>query len=125
MFSKMPRFMKLVKLGALGGLVFGVVQAVKRRRQGSAGETTWPTLAETAARGGKSLDADGTADAPPESVHEAADTAESQAGTADEAEAESSQNGARSRGAGEAGDVDDDSADGDGAGDGDEEGTED
>ena len=102
--------MKLVKLGALGGLVFGVVQAVKRRRQGSAGEATWPTLAETAARDGKPLGADGTADTPSESGRRAAGTTESQAGTKAGPGEESSRNGEDSGGAEESGDEDDGSA---------------
>ena len=48
---------RLLKLGAVGGIAFGVVRTVMRRRsKASTSESSWPTLAETAERDGRPLE---------------------------------------------------------------------
>ena len=45
--------MRILKLGALGGIAIGVVKVVKRRRNRAAiGKSTWPTLADTEGQDG-------------------------------------------------------------------------
>ncbi len=52
----MPRLKCLLKLGALGSVVIGVVRFMKRRRQKMTSESSWPTLADTAAEQGHPVD---------------------------------------------------------------------
>ena len=69
----MPRLKRLLKLGALGGVIIGVVRFMKRRRQKMTSESSWPTLADTAAEQGHPVDTS-TEHAPAEdAVDEAAD----------------------------------------------------
>ena len=59
MLSRVPGIIRILKLGALGGVIIGVVKAVKRRRNRAiASESTWPTLAETAKQDGIRIDDD-------------------------------------------------------------------
>ena len=53
----MTRAVRLVKLGAVAGALVGVGRLVlKRRRQSEMAESSWPTIAETAAQDGQPVD---------------------------------------------------------------------
>lgn len=59
----LARTVRLVKFGAVAGaLVGGGRLIVRRRRLAEPAESSWPTIAETAAQNGESIDDD--ADAP-------------------------------------------------------------
>ena len=49
------KILRLLKLGAVSGLIVGVTRAIRSRRQQTS-ETAWPTIAETAANDGRDLD---------------------------------------------------------------------
>ena len=60
---RLPRVKRLLKLGALGGLLIGVAKFVKRRRgRPVTSESSWPTLADTAAESGRPVDDSASAD---------------------------------------------------------------
>ena len=49
----LTRAVRLIKFGAVAGAAVGVGRIVmRRRRQADAGESSWPTIAETAAQNG-------------------------------------------------------------------------
>ena len=53
----LTRAVRLIKIGAVAGAAVGVGRLVmRRRRQADAGESSWPTIAETAAQNGQSVD---------------------------------------------------------------------
>ncbi len=57
MSSILPRTLRLLKLGAVAGALIGVGRLVlMRRRRSEVDESTWPTIAETAARNGEPVD---------------------------------------------------------------------
>lgn len=61
----LARTVRLLKFGAVAGALVGVGRLVlKRRRQAEVSESSWPTIAETAAQNGQPLDddADGAGD---------------------------------------------------------------
>ena len=59
----LARSVRLVKIGAVAGALVGVGRLVmRRRRQAEAGESSWPTIAETAAHNGESVDEEADAD---------------------------------------------------------------
>ena len=62
------RTVRLLKFGAVAGVAVGVGRMVmRRRRQPEAGESSWPTIAETAASNGHPVDDPAAAAAAPES----------------------------------------------------------
>ena len=53
----MARAVRLVKIGAAAGAVVGVGRLImQRRRRSQADESSWPTIAETAAQNGQPVD---------------------------------------------------------------------
>ena len=53
----LARAIRLVKIGAVAGAVVGVGRLVmQRRRRSQMDESSWPTIAETAAQNGQSVD---------------------------------------------------------------------
>ncbi len=62
----LARTVRLVKFGAVAGALVGVGRLiVRRRRLSEAAESSWPTIAETAAQNGASIDDEADAAAPP------------------------------------------------------------
>ena len=60
MSSLLPRALRLLKFGAVAGALVGVGRLVMlRRRRSEADESSWPTIAETAAQNGQPVDGDG------------------------------------------------------------------
>ena len=81
----LTRAVRLLKFGAVAGVAVGVGRMVmQRRRRLEAGESSWPTIAETAAQNGQSVD-DQPNNASPEA---AAADGNSDAGEADGASGE-------------------------------------
>ena len=59
----MTRAVRLLKFGAVAGALVGVGRLiVRRRRMSQASESSWPTIAETAAQNGESVDDEADAD---------------------------------------------------------------
>ena len=55
----LPRAIRLVKFGAVAGALVGVGRLiVQRRRRSQVDESSWPTIAETAAQNGQPVDAE-------------------------------------------------------------------
>ena len=55
----LTRAVRLVKFGAVAGALVGVGRLVmQRRRKSVSGESSWPTIAETAAQNGEPVDAE-------------------------------------------------------------------
>ena len=55
----LTRAVRLLKFGAVAGALVGVGRLVlKRRRQSEMAESSWPTIAETAAENGQPVDDD-------------------------------------------------------------------
>lgn len=53
----LARAIRLVKIGAVAGAVVGVGRLVmQRRRRSQVDESSWPTIAETAAQNGQPVD---------------------------------------------------------------------
>ena len=53
----LARAIRLVKIGAIAGAVVGVGRMVmQRRRRSQIDESSWPTIAETAAQNGQPVD---------------------------------------------------------------------
>ena len=53
----LTRAIRLVKFGAVAGAAVGVGRLIlRRRRMAEAGESSWPTIAETAAQNGQPVD---------------------------------------------------------------------
>lgn len=53
----LSRAIRLVKIGAVAGAVVGVGRLVmQRRRKSQMDESSWPTIAETAAQNGQTVD---------------------------------------------------------------------
>lgn len=53
----LARAVRLVKIGAVAGAVVGVGRlVVQRRRRSQIDESSWPTIAETAAQNGQPVD---------------------------------------------------------------------
>lgn len=62
----LARTVRLVKFGAVAGALVGVGRLiVRRRRLSDAAESSWPTIAETAAENDESIDDDADAAEPP------------------------------------------------------------
>ena len=62
----LARAVRLIKFGAVAGALVGVGRLiVRRRRLAEAGESSWPTIAETAAQNGQPVD---DAEADPEAA---------------------------------------------------------
>ena len=62
----LARSVRLIKFGAVAGALVGVGRLiVRRRRLADAGESSWPTIAETAAQNGEPIDGDDDASEPP------------------------------------------------------------
>ncbi len=58
----LARTVRLVKFGAVAGALVGVGRLiVRRRRLAEPAESSWPTIAETAAQNGESIDDDAPA----------------------------------------------------------------
>ena len=63
----LARAVRLVKIGAVAGAVVGVGRLVmQRRRRSQIDESSWPTIAETAAQNGQPVDEEACAAAPPD-----------------------------------------------------------
>ncbi len=57
----LPRVLRLLKFGAVAGALVGVGRLVMLRlRRSETDESSWPTIAETAAQNGESVDKAGT-----------------------------------------------------------------
>ena len=57
MSSLLPRALRLLKFGAVAGALVGVGRLVlMRRRRSEVDESSWPTIAETAAQNGEPVD---------------------------------------------------------------------
>ena len=55
----LPRMVRLVKLGAVAGAAVGVGRLVlRRRRRSEVDESSWPTIAETAAQSSQPVEDD-------------------------------------------------------------------
>ena len=64
----LARTVRLLKFGAVAGALVGVGRMiVRRRRLSEATESSWPTIAETAAQNGESIDDEADAPEPPAS----------------------------------------------------------
>ena len=62
----LARVVRLVKFGAVAGALVGVGRLILRRRRiAETGESSWPTIAETAAQNGESVDDEAGAPEPP------------------------------------------------------------
>ena len=77
----LPRMVRLVKLGAVAGAAVGVGRLVlKRRRRSEVDESSWPTIAETAAQNSQAVEDDAddadAAEAPADGDDDADDEAE-------------------------------------------------
>ncbi len=60
----LARAVRLLKFGAVAGALVGVGRLViKRRRRSEVAESSWPTIAETAAENGQPVDDDADAGA--------------------------------------------------------------
>ena len=60
----LTRAIRLVKIGAVAGALVGVGRLVmQRRRRSQVDESSWPTIAETAAQNGQPVDDAGTDEA--------------------------------------------------------------
>ncbi len=74
----LARTVRLLKFGAVAGALVGVGRMiVRRRRLSEATESSWPTIAETAAQNGESIDDEAGDPEPP------ADDANADAGDGD------------------------------------------
>jgi len=61
----LARAVRLIKFGAVAGALVGVGRLiVRRRRLAEPAESSWPTIAETAAQNGESIDDDADASEP-------------------------------------------------------------
>ena len=70
------RAVRLLKFGAVAGAALGIGRLIlQRRRRSQADESSWPTIAETAAQNGQPVDDDTDA---------GSDTSESSAGATEE-----------------------------------------
>lgn len=62
----LTRTVRLLKFGAVAGALVGVGRMiVRRRRLSDSAESSWPTIAETAAQNGESIDDGAGAPEPP------------------------------------------------------------
>ena len=62
----LARTVRLLKFGAVAGALVGVGRMiVRRRRLSDSAESSWPTIAETAAQNGESIDDEAGAPEPP------------------------------------------------------------
>ncbi len=78
----LARAIRLVKIGAVAGAVVGVGRLVmQRRRRSQMDESSWPTIAETAAQNGQPVDEE--ANAAPPSDDTGVDDAEQADGASD------------------------------------------
>ncbi|MCY4665213.1 MAG: hypothetical protein OXC00_11140 [Acidimicrobiaceae bacterium] len=60
----LTRAVRLLKFGAVAGALVGVGRlVVQRRRRSQVDESSWPTIAETAAQNGEPVDEAGTGEA--------------------------------------------------------------
>ena len=82
----LTRTVRLLKFGAVAGALVGVGRMiVRRRRLSDAAESSWPTIAETAAQNGESIDDGGGAPEPPTDDASADDGQDAGSGDDDEA----------------------------------------
>ena len=62
----LARTVRLIKFGAVAGALVGVGRLiVRRRRLSEQTESSWPTIAETAAQNGESIDDEADSEEPP------------------------------------------------------------
>ena len=81
----LPRAVRLVKFGAVAGALVGVGRLVmQRRRKSESGESSWPTIAETAAENGEAVDAETDAESPEAPANDGGSDAEQADGASDE-----------------------------------------
>lgn len=79
----LTRTVRLLKFGAVAGALVGVGRLVmQRRRRSQVDESSWPTIAETAAQNGAAVDEEANAAAP------SADTGDDEAAQTDGSSAE-------------------------------------
>ena len=79
----MPRVLtqavRLLKFGAVAGALVGVSRLmIKRKRRSEMGESSWPTIAETAAQNGQPIDDESGAKASEPSADAAGDDADAE-----------------------------------------------
>lgn len=81
----LSRTVRLLKFGAVAGALVGVGRLVLRhRRRSETGESSWPTIAETAAQNGQPVDDDTDSAAPePQADDDASATPAEQADRTD------------------------------------------
>ncbi|MYA15235.1 MAG: hypothetical protein F4189_16775 [Acidimicrobiaceae bacterium] len=78
----LSRTVRLLKFGAVAGALVGVGRMIARRRRLSdAAESSWPTIAETAAQNGESIDDEAGA---PEPAADDGDADESDSASTDD-----------------------------------------
>ena len=83
----MTRAVRLLKFGAVAGAAVGVGRLViRRRRRAEDAESSWPTIAETAAQHGESIDEEADTDSPELSQNGSADGGENSDGALSEAD---------------------------------------
>ena len=81
----LPRAIRLVKFGAVAGALVGVGRLiVQRRRRSQVDESSWPTIAETAAQNGQPVDDESDADSSEPSAEAAGSEAEHEDGADDD-----------------------------------------
>ena len=81
----LTRAVRLVKFGAVAGALVGVGRLVmQRRRKSESGESSWPTIAETAAENGEAVDAETDAESPEAPANDGGSDAEQADGASDE-----------------------------------------
>lgn len=86
MSSLLPRTLRLLKFGAVAGALVGVGRLVlMRRRRSEVDESSWPTIAETAAQNGEPVDEE----AEPAEGNGDSETADAETADAEAADAES------------------------------------
>ena len=77
----LARAIRLVKIGAVAGALVGVGRLIlRRKRMADAGESSWPTIGETAAQNGQPVDDESDADSSEPSAEAGASEAEHEDG---------------------------------------------
>lgn len=82
----LTRAVRLLKFGAVAGVAVAAGRlALRHRRRPEAGESSWPTIAETAAQNGESVDEEADAEGDAGSAEAPSDDAEGASDDADKA----------------------------------------
>ncbi len=82
MSSLLPRALRLLKFGAVAGALVGVGRLVlMRRRRSDVDESSWPTIAETAAQNGQPVEDSDDAEAAPDDGDDGSETADAATGS--------------------------------------------